>query len=245
MAQPTNAITADYLRQLHARRAPAGSTGPWRRRSELERLIDRTVLELHPTLGSCWVWTGTATPYGRIHKAQDTYTHRLGWKLLRGAIPKGKELHHRCERHACWNPDHLELVTHAQNRAYARKTHCKHGHPLVDANLYLDPAGQRFCRACLREGQRQLRQRVRATRRDPGRPSRRSGPRRSDLERLIDRTVLELHPTLGSCWVWTGPATPYGRIEKGPERSERSTHRLGWMILRGPIPGGHGAAPPL
>jgi hypothetical protein len=121
IAQPTNAITAEYLRQLHARRAPAGSTGPWRRRSELERLIDRTVLELHPTLGSCWVWTGTATPYGRIHKAQDTYTHRLGWKLLRGVIPKGKELHHRCERHACWNPDHLELVTHAQNRAYARR----------------------------------------------------------------------------------------------------------------------------
>jgi hypothetical protein len=27
MAQPTNAITAEYLRQLHARRAPAGS--PW------------------------------------------------------------------------------------------------------------------------------------------------------------------------------------------------------------------------
>jgi len=29
-------------------------------------------------------------------KAQDSYTHRLGWKLLRGPIPDERELHHRC-----------------------------------------------------------------------------------------------------------------------------------------------------
>ena len=50
----------------------------------------------HPELGTCWQFTGTATPYGRIAKAQDSYTHRLGWKLLLGPIPEGKELHHRC-----------------------------------------------------------------------------------------------------------------------------------------------------
>jgi hypothetical protein len=120
------------------------------------------VLELHPTLGSCWVWTGKATPYGRINKAQDSYTHRLGWKLLRGAIPKGKELHHRCERHACWNPDHLKLVTHAQNLAHARKTHCKHGHPLAGANLYLAPGGLRKCLECNRAAQRAFQARHRA-----------------------------------------------------------------------------------
>ena len=60
------------------------------------------------------------------------------------------ELHHRCERHACWNPDHLELVTHAQNLAHTRKTHCKHGHPLAGANLYLAPGGLRKCRECNR-----------------------------------------------------------------------------------------------
>jgi hypothetical protein len=63
------------------------------RRSELERLLDRTVLgQSHPELGSCWLFTGTTTPYGRIAKAQDSYTHRLGWKVLRGAIPGGMEL---------------------------------------------------------------------------------------------------------------------------------------------------------
>jgi hypothetical protein len=50
---------------------------------------------------------GDDDPYGRIAKAQDSYTHRLGWKLLRGPIPDGMELHHRCGVHACWNPDHL------------------------------------------------------------------------------------------------------------------------------------------
>jgi hypothetical protein len=72
------------------------------RRTELERLVDLTVLgPTHPELGTCWLFTGTTTPYGRIAKAQDSYTHRLGWKLLRGPIPDGMELHHRCGVHAC------------------------------------------------------------------------------------------------------------------------------------------------
>jgi hypothetical protein len=101
---------------------PAGHKRPGSRRAELERLIDRTVLgPTHPELGTCWQFTGTTTPYGRIAKAQDSYTHRLGWKLLRGPIPEGKELHHRCGVYACWNPDHLQMVTHAENLAFRRK----------------------------------------------------------------------------------------------------------------------------
>jgi HNH endonuclease len=130
-----------------------------RRRSKLERLLDRAVLgPTHPELGTCWLFTGTTTPYGRIAKAQDSYTHRLGWKLLRGPIPEGKELHHRCGVYACWNPDHLEVVTHAQNLAYKRKTHCRRGHLLSSENLRINPrTGTRACRACLRENQRRLR----------------------------------------------------------------------------------------
>jgi hypothetical protein len=85
------------------------------RRSELERLLDLTVLApTHPQLGTCWQFTGTCTPYGRIAKAQDSYAHRLGWKLLRGPIPEGKELHHRCGLHACWNPDHQRAFRERQ-----------------------------------------------------------------------------------------------------------------------------------
>jgi hypothetical protein len=131
-----------------------------RHRSELERLLDRTILEpTHPEFGTCWRFTGTTTPYGRIAKAQDSYTHRLGWKLLRGDIPGDKELHHRCGVYACWNPDHLELVTHAENQLHLRKTHCKHGHPLSGDNLRIGPNGVRACRACNAANQRAFRER--------------------------------------------------------------------------------------
>jgi len=134
---------------------------PRRRRSEVERLLGRTILEpTHPELGTCWRFTGTTTPYGRIAMAQDSYTHRLGWKLLRGPIPEDKELHHRCGVHACWNPDHLQMVAHAENLAYRRKAHCKRGHLLSGANLRIDPrTGARSCRQCSAEHQRAFRER--------------------------------------------------------------------------------------
>jgi hypothetical protein len=223
---------------------PPGRPGK-RRRSELERLLDRTVLgPTHPDLGTCWQFTGTCTPYGRMAKAQDSYTHRLGWKLLRGPIPEDKELHHRCGIYACWNPDHLQIVTHAENMTFKRKQHCKHGHPLSGENLRIDPqTGARACRACLRENQRRLRATARRdhdkdlgpgrTARRPGRPA---GRPRADLERLLDDTILICsNPELGTCWMFTGPAYPYGRIDRG---SERYVHRLGWKLLHGPIPDG-------
>jgi hypothetical protein len=145
--------------ELQRLRAPARRRSGGRR-SELERLVDRTVLgPTHPELGTCWLFTGTTTPYGRIAKARDSYTHRLGWKLLRGDIPRDKELHHRCGVYACWNPDHLELVTHAENQWYLRKTHCKHGHPLSGDNLRIGPNGVRTCRACNAANQRAFRER--------------------------------------------------------------------------------------
>jgi HNH endonuclease len=87
------------------------------------------------------VFTGPADPYGRIGKGSERFVHRLGWKQLRGPIPDGMELHHRCGVHACWNPDHLQLVTHAENLAYRRKAHCKRGHPLSGANFQVPTYG--------------------------------------------------------------------------------------------------------
>jgi hypothetical protein len=123
---------------------------PARRRSELERLLNLTDLEpTHPKLGTCWRFTGTATPYGRMAKAQDSYTHRLGWKL-RGPIPEGKELHHRCGVYACWNPDQdaLQAWTSAVRR-----------------HLRIGPNGVRACRACNAANQRAFRERQRARQR--------------------------------------------------------------------------------
>jgi hypothetical protein len=109
-----------------------------RRRSELERLVDLTVLGQsirssapagcpHPTAAS--PRHRTATPTGSTGSSP-------------GPIPDGKELHHRCGVYACWNPEHLEPVTHAENQRHLRKTHCKHGHPLSGGNLRISPKYQ-------------------------------------------------------------------------------------------------------
>ena len=224
-----------------------GRNRPRTRRSELERLVDRTVLgPTHPELGTCWRFTGTTTPYGRIAKAQDSYTHRLGWKLLRGPIPEGHGVASPLRRPRLLEPGPSGGRHPRREPApSSARRHCKHGHPLSGDNLRIDPRRE-FARAAraLRENQRRLRaaaSRSPASRRRPGRPP---GPLRTDLERLLDRTVLgPTHPELGTCWLFTGPASPYGRLDKS--RSERATHRLGWTLLRGPIPEGDGVASPL
>ena len=79
---------------------PAGPRQPRTSRLELERLLDRTVLgPTHPELGTCWSFTGMTTPYGRIAKAQDSYTHRLGWKLLRAGRTASMGI--RCPARTC------------------------------------------------------------------------------------------------------------------------------------------------
>jgi HNH endonuclease len=113
-------------------------------------------------LGTCWLFTGPADPYGRIGKGTERYTHRLGWTWLRGSIPAGMELHHRCGVYACWNPDHLQIVTHAENMAFTRnaaKSFCKRGHELTGENLRVSSRGQQICRACNAENQQAFRNR--------------------------------------------------------------------------------------
>ena len=41
--------------------------------------------------------------------------HVLAWELFYGRVPVGLELDHLCRNPACFNPAHLEAVTHKQN----------------------------------------------------------------------------------------------------------------------------------
>lgn len=86
------------------------------------------------------------------------YTHILAYELFVGPVPEGFELDHKCRNRACWNPAHLEPVTHAVNvirgeSPYAKKkrqTHCKYGHPFAGENLVFNSDGTRDCLICRR-----------------------------------------------------------------------------------------------
>lgn len=96
----------------------------------------------------CWLLSGyLQNGYGRL-KINGTMhlAHRVAYERLVGPIPADCELDHLCRVRHCLNPDHLEVVTRRENvmrspiaiaAVNARKTHCKHGHPLDEGNVYV------------------------------------------------------------------------------------------------------------
>ena len=117
--------------------------------------------------GDCWEWTGPTDKrgYARVcYKGTLFYVHRLMWTVLVGAIPEDRYIDHLCRNTSCVNPDHLEVVTHAENvrrgmtgkvnHRNSRKTHCPQGHPYSGKNLWVSKDGHRQCRRCHRERER-------------------------------------------------------------------------------------------
>ena len=98
---------------------------------------------------SCWNWTASTNQkgYGRMSlNRKSVQTHRLVYELLIGKIPEGLTIDHLCRNRKCVNPDHLEPVTNRENvmrgkgvcSNFAKQTHCIHGHPLTEDNIYPD-----------------------------------------------------------------------------------------------------------
>jgi hypothetical protein len=73
----------------------------------------------------CWIWQGTVERdgYGRAYiNGKKELAHRAIYKQKHGTIPAGFVLDHLCRVRACVNPDHLEVVTIAENIRRGRNT---------------------------------------------------------------------------------------------------------------------------
>jgi HNH endonuclease len=67
----------------------------------------------------CWLWTGGATRRGygafAIRHGKMVIASRFAWELVRGPIPPGLCVLHRCDNPPCCNPTHLWLGTKRDN----------------------------------------------------------------------------------------------------------------------------------
>lgn len=87
----------------------------------MARLKDRTVIE-GPR--GCWVaQSGFINGYAQVSiHGWPQLGHVVSYTAERGKIPEGMELDHvDCVSKACWNPWHVEPVTHAENMARYRE----------------------------------------------------------------------------------------------------------------------------
>ena len=98
-----------------------------------------------PELAPCWIWTaGLQHGYGCFWSGsiKTRRAHRIAYEAQCGPLSPGLVLDHLCRERRCVNPAHLEVVTDRENilrgegtgARFARRTHCKRGHELPEAD---------------------------------------------------------------------------------------------------------------
>lgn len=101
----------------------------------------------------CWLCVSSNNQYGYARVkvgGRMIGAHRISYEMSRGAIKAEMEIDHLCRTTCCVNPDHLEMVTQAENKRRQSNAmiYCRHGHLRAGENLYLHPRGSRQCREC-------------------------------------------------------------------------------------------------
>lgn len=133
------------------------------RLSDADKLAD-IFAKAKKTAGGCWEYPAWKNATGHVHTVHGRtwLVHRLVWTLVKGQIPAGLVVMHKCDNGCCCNPDHLRLGTRAQNNqdmhrkgrsnySLTRKTHCIRGHEFTPENtIYHGKENFRRCRECNR-----------------------------------------------------------------------------------------------
>lgn len=114
-------------------------------------------------VGDCWQWTASTANggYGQFFpEARRRWrAHRWLWTQIVGPIPAGMEADHMCRNPGCVNPDHIRIVSKAENlaarpsvQAAKAKTHCINGHEFTPENTRTsEKFPSRQCKACNRD----------------------------------------------------------------------------------------------
>ena len=117
-----------------------------------DRLLARRVIRTD----ACWEWAGWHNNLGYSYvywEGRDRPVHRVVMEFLE-RVTEGQDVDHLCHNVGCWNPEHLEGVSHAENIRRGRaatKTTCNYGHDWTDPrNVYVRKDGRRWCAACAR-----------------------------------------------------------------------------------------------
>ena len=71
-------------------------------------------MELSPT--GCWLYGGKTDRYGHVYvRGKIMVAHRVAYELVKGEIPEGMLVCHKCDVPGCCNPDHLWIGTDKDN----------------------------------------------------------------------------------------------------------------------------------
>lgn len=105
--------------------------------------------------GECWVWRNIAPgAYASFRWfAREYPAHRMSLRDAGVKVPDGMDVDHLCRNPSCVRPEHLEVVTRAENIRRGKKgnrTHCASGHEYTPENTTHSRDGARVCKTCRR-----------------------------------------------------------------------------------------------